>query len=233
VTGGDLVAVRALIARGADVNAPNQQGRTLLTEVLNQRSMMSQGLDPHTLDPYAELLLVAGARATGDDLCCAIRPRGSNPRLIEKLIRAGADVRWAYGDGSTPLYHAAYFNDRPTAALLLEHGADIQAPRRIGFTPLQVAAENDATDVAELLIARGAQLEAREGSEGDTPLHVAAHCDAPRVAALLIARGANVGAVNNAGKTPLDLANERGNSKIAEMLSTTGVPARNPADGAR
>ena len=40
---------------------------------------------------------------------------------------------------------------------------------------------------------------------------------------LLIAKGANINAKNNAGRTPLDLAKQRGNTEIVELLCKRGA----------
>jgi ankyrin repeat protein len=58
-----------------------------------------------------------------------------------------------------------------------------------------------------------------KGKFGSTPLHFAT---SKEIAELLIAEGANVNAKDESGKTPLDLAIQVRNTKIADFLRKHG-----------
>ena len=56
---------------------------------------------------------------------------------VRELLRAGADVNAAQGDGMTALHHAAESNDLELTELLLYAGATVSPSTRLGgFTPL-------------------------------------------------------------------------------------------------
>ena len=72
--------------------------------------------------------------------------------FIETLLRAGADVNDANDRGWTPLHQAAYSNQCPIAAALIESGADLEAEAHgSGGTPLIAALFWGHREVADLL----------------------------------------------------------------------------------
>ena len=64
---------------------------------------------------------------------------------------------------------------------------------------------NDAEGVAQCLAQEPAQLERRDSESGWTPLHSALYFGHVSLAAQLLARGARLEALDDAGRTPLDL----------------------------
>ena len=103
----------------------------------------------------------------------------------------------------------------------LDAGTDVNAKDSARWTPLFYAAYGGHKDIIELLLASGADVNAKD-VKGGTPLQIAAFRDQKETAKLLIAKGADVNAkmVSGAkkGNTPLDAANETGNTEIADLL---------------
>ncbi|HVK53843.1 MAG TPA: ankyrin repeat domain-containing protein [Burkholderiales bacterium] len=60
-------------------------------------------------------------------------------------------------------------------------------------------------------------------TEGNTPLHNAAHEGNLSSLKQLLDKGDDMNARNNAGKTPLDIADEEGHSEIALELTQRGA----------
>ena len=104
-----------------------------------------------------------------------------------KAIVAGADVNakgkeGVYGDGTTPLWHAASGGENEMVELLIAKGADINLSAKwMGTTSLHEAALSGHKKVVELLIAAGADVNAkvsksdeksytRHLKDGQTPL---------------------------------------------------------------
>ena len=147
----DVVAVRALLADGADVNAPRGDGMT--------------GLHWAALNGNAEIAgLLIG---TGADLEAATRigahtalhvaAKEGNGEIVAILAEAGADVAAVTETGASPLHFAAAAGDVRAVAALLDHGAAVDAMEpEWGQTPLMFAAALGRTGAVEALLKAGA-----------------------------------------------------------------------------
>jgi hypothetical protein len=154
-----------------------------------RRVLRKQRLDVNTADdagvpPINYALRACGASATelADLLIAAgadVNGRGTDgfatlplmdaatlgrPDLVERLLRAGADVGASHRNGWTALHSAAMCDDRETVAVLLAAGADPDAADDEGDTPLTVAVKNKCAGTAALLAHRGPPA-AREGQD--------------------------------------------------------------------
>ena len=193
---GKLALVKALLTRGADVNAriAKQPPRFGVSD--------GSGLAPIGATP---LLLAAFCGDT---------------EVLRLLVANGADLRAAASDGSTPLMAAAGMiaqRDETTRVpesdflsavrVLLEMGAPLEATNRRGFRAMHYAAMAGFTSVLKFLVEQGADLNARsvvgrqaasapDGDSGVTPLGVAEgttgtlYHQRPKAAALLRELGA-------------------------------------------
>jgi ankyrin repeat protein len=131
----DLARVRDLLARGADPNALNDEGRAPLVSALMVGSL-----------PLLDLLLDAGADVDGRD------PHGWTPlhyaaqevlpEMAARLIARGADLNAQDEDGNTPLARAVFFARGRNAIvdLLRQHGAREDIANQAGETPRALAA---------------------------------------------------------------------------------------------
>ena len=169
--------IKRLLAAGADVNARDSAGGTILIRMA--------GDDP----AIVRLLLDAGATVTSRDRHGATPLRNSasssNAEVVRLLLDAGADVDIRDDNGFTPLHHAAHRGHARTASgvaaaietvrILIDAGADVRARGAKGRTPLHLAAGNGALeDIVRALIDAGAVAEA-EDELGNTPHDLAAH----------------------------------------------------------
>src|SRR5690349_13515538 len=90
---------------------------------------------------------------------------------VRALLKQGADVGAAHGDGMTPLHWAADRGDAAMAEMLIYAGANVAAVTRIGhYTPLHLASRAGSAPVVAALLKAGADVKARTTSTGVTPL---------------------------------------------------------------
>ena len=149
---GDIAAVRALLADGADVNAAQGDGMTALHWAAE-----------HGDARLAEMLLYAGAvvepvTRIGGYTPLHIAARTGSDAVALMLLGAGADAAAAApGTGTTPLHLAATAGSAPLVTALLDRGADPDAREDVwGQTPLIFAASMNRADAIRALLAAGA-----------------------------------------------------------------------------
>ena len=105
----------------------------------------------------------------------------------------------------------------------LAAGTDVNTKENVlGLTSLHQASSSGHKEIAELLISEGADVNAKDDVEY-TPLHGASRYGHKEVAELLIANGADLNAQDNLdGKTPLDWAIAKDETKISDLLRKHG-----------
>lgn len=145
---------------------------------------------------------------------------GRVDQVFQHLQREPGLVRSHSHDGWTPLHLAAFFGHPGAARVLLDAGADTAAvsANELAVTPLHAALAGGRAEVAAVLIERGADVNVQAAGSGLTPLHYAAAGGLVEIARTLLAKGARADVRSTDGKTPLDLALEKGQSAVAMLL---------------
>jgi ankyrin repeat protein len=146
---------------------------------------------------------------------------------VRVLLKQGADVGAAHGDGMTALHWAAERGDADLAEMLLYAGANVAAVTRIGqYTPLHLAAKAASVPVVEALLKAGANVSARTTNSGVTALHLSASAGSADVAKILIDHGADVNAKESAwGQTALMFAAAQNRADVIRLLLARGADA--------
>lgn len=156
--GNQAGVIAPLVGSGANVNTPNEVGRTAL----------------HVAAAHGHVETVQKLIELGADLNYRDH-RGESPMhrpvffqhvsMISFLIEHGASVTSEDGEGNTPLHVAASMNRDIAAHVLLDAGADVEATNNEGLTPLDLAIINQHGDnmehnaeVAEVLLRYGATI---------------------------------------------------------------------------
>jgi ankyrin repeat protein len=148
---GDVSAVRTLIARHADVNAPQGDGMTALHWAAD-----------HGDSAMTAELLRARANVTSRTRIGAYTPvhiaaRTGNPAVVRALLAAGSDVKATTNSGATALHFAAAAGNPDVVKALLSRGADPNARESSwGQTPLVFAAEYGRAAAIQVLMKHGA-----------------------------------------------------------------------------
>jgi ankyrin repeat protein len=113
---------------------------------------------------------------------------------VRSLLKDGADVNSAQGDGMTALHWAAMKGDVPLAEMLLYAGANVKATTRLGaYTPLTLAAKSGDAAMIAALIKGGADAKAAT-STGVTPLMLAAASGSADAVKVLLDKGSDIDA---------------------------------------
>lgn len=145
-----------------------------------------------------------------------------NPKIVQALIAAGADVNAKDIYGLTPLSYAAMNCNLEKVQILIAAKADVNCHDSKGQTPLFLAAtapeSKDQKAVIESLLEARANPNQQLNMEhpiihindkqanGNTPLHSAASNGSLEITQSLIRAGANPNIKNKNGLTPLDVA---------------------------
>jgi ankyrin repeat protein len=137
---------------------------------------------------------------------------------VEKLIRAGTDVKAANRYGVTPLQVAAVNGSAPMIEKLLAAGAEPNTALPEGETVLMTAARTGDAAAVKVLVEHGAKVNATEGWRKQTALMWAAAEDNVAAAKVLIDAGADIQARSKGGAFTAFLFAVRGGH-----IGTSGV----------
>jgi ankyrin repeat protein len=143
---------------------------------------------------------------------------------VRSLLRSGAEVNAAQGDGMTALHWAAETGSAELARLLIYAGANLEAVTRVAYyTPLHIASEAGNGAVVRGLLEAGAHVHATTRG-GLTPLHNAARAGSVEAIQALLDHGADVNSRESAwGQTPLMLAGSKNRVDAVRALLEGGA----------
>ncbi|XP_070602110.1 CARD- and ANK-domain containing inflammasome adapter protein-like [Erythrolamprus reginae] len=202
--------VAALIERGTDVNARNEEqytpllvacktGKIKSAKVLLEKGASFKDKDPNLSSPL-HLAVEAGAL-----------------HIAKMLLQKGIDPNVTAQGNQTPLHVAAMYNRGELVDLLIEGGAKIDAVTTDLFTPLHVASNKGQTDVALNLLQHKANVHLKN-KRSRTPLHLAAAMGNHATVELLLNFKADPNATDKEKKSPLHFATLGGHFYAVKAL---------------
>lgn len=207
-----VARIRAPLAEGAEVSAPDEQGATPL-----HRAVQAPYQDR---DPLPSLEVVRALLESGADVHARDRT-GVTPAARAVLLNSTAP-------------QAAVDRSVAVLELLVEHGARLDGPCGDVMGGSFAHHSTTATPVYAFLLDHGAPTTDTD-SLGNTPLHATVSSAQPSLVELLLQRGADTAAVNQLGQTPLGIAlrldqrndhQRRARSQIVPLLEAAGAPAQ-------
>jgi ankyrin repeat protein len=205
-------AVGLLLERGANINLRNPEGQTILHKASRRGDIdtiyriSKHGPDVNALDNNGSTPL---------DLAISDANSWRVEEVVRLLLEHGADTNLRNGQGQTALHKASLRGYPSIIYLIVYHGADVDAQDNDGSTPLhlmisKVSMDSEASNGSE----------ASEDSEYSEEYKVFVDFETLRkVIGLLLKHGASVHRENNQGKTPFQVAAERGLEEITGLLS--------------
>jgi hypothetical protein len=150
VENGDLPRARKLVAKGANVNLPDNNGDPALLSAAARgdekmtRLLLDTGADVHVRAKQIGWTALHYAAWTG------------NGSTVQVLLSSGAPVNDQSSGGWTPLMSAMLYGHPDVVEALLAGGADVNACTPKGWTALKEARFRDNKEMVERLIRAGA-----------------------------------------------------------------------------
>jgi len=161
---------------------------------------------------------------TPKDLATAVQAGASKQAL--EMIRKGADVNQAQGEGSTPLLWAVNLRDYDVAKALLEKKANPNAANEFGATPLTEAARLNDDVLVIMLLDAGAKVDSANPDD-ETALMQAIKNGNLKMAQKLVDSGADVNRIEKFhNQTPLIYAAAGGHRDILRLLLSKGADVK-------
>ena len=179
------------------------------------------------LSAFGALMMTAWLGAAPSPSSVADAAMKGDRDAVRALLKQGADVSAAKGDGMTALHFAAERGDAAMTEILVYAGANVAAVTRIGhYTPLHIASRAGNAAVVQALVKAGADVSARTTTSGVTPLHLAASSGNAAVVELLLDHGADADAGESEwGQTPLMFAAAANRVDAIRLLLERGADA--------
>jgi len=147
--------------------------------------------------------------------------------LVQQFLNADPSLLDSYSpEGFTSLALAAHFGKLEVLKFLISRGADVNSVSKhpMNVTALHAALFGRRNDAVNLLLASGADVRPKRGGRGWprsgwTALHYAASLGYSDLASTFIDHGASIDAVDDDGKTPVQVAMEAGHQDIVDLLN--------------
>ncbi|KAK9890720.1 hypothetical protein WA026_012068 [Henosepilachna vigintioctopunctata] len=138
-------------------------------------------------------------------------------KIVEILIKYGADINAVSDTGSTPVRSACFMTHFEVVKYLVERGADINQANYNGGTCLINSVQS--SPLCEFLLKNGADVNARD-IQNKTALHYAIQEHRLETTKLLLKNGANINAKSRYGDDALQMACLKGAVRIFEYLTS-------------
>lgn len=244
----DIEQIRALIAKGADVNYL-ENGRPILgwaaqngnAEVVTL--LLKSGANPNIADTgvgHTPLMRAIETQQAGAILallkakadpnaktpdgksCLTMAVESHKPKVVQALIISGANVKEISADGESPALTAAQDGTEESLEIIRmlgKAGAELNASNA-AYTPLTYAVEQGNTKLVRTLLEAGANP-SKPSTSGRTPLSAAS--SNPEIFTILLEAKADPNGKNGSDETPLAEAIYNNQIDMVKLLLAAGA----------
>ncbi|NOR65238.1 MAG: hypothetical protein GQ468_04405 [Candidatus Scalindua sp.] len=143
-------------------------------------------------------------------------------KLVDILLKCGADINTTDEAGKTPLMLAAESGHKEIVECFLQKNAEIDIQDKQGHTALSLAAHVGKYEIIALLINAGSNIQIKS-NYGNTPLILATDAGHEEVVRQLIDEGGEIDAINKSGNNALIIAMKRSDKSMAKILLDNGA----------
>ncbi|KAL4724248.1 hypothetical protein ACLX1H_008861 [Fusarium chlamydosporum] len=216
---GQLEAVKALMAHGADLYLCNKDGNRHVDQALRLAAVQghtklvtlfhTHGADLEMKDKEGQSPLLQASRE-------------GHSEAVLYLLEQGANTESRDVKGGTPLWYAASNGHETTVHHLYDHGANIESADASGCTPLMMTVKNRHRKLTSFFLKAGAEMRP-ESRQNYTPLCSAADNGDEAMVDLLLDNGAGLNYYSDNKRTALHIAALRGNDMVVRMLIEAGA----------
>lgn len=199
---GNFSVSKFLIEHGADLNIPDNKGRTPIFHTVSEGHyqivdyLISNGADINIKDCEQNTLL---------RLACS---RGY-VNIIELLISKGMDVNEIDYEGNTLAYIASYTNQLEVVECLLKYNVDVSIKSNNNKTPLHYACIHENINMIKCLIDNVKDKVSYVNelyNNNKSCLHIAVENGNLKIIKLLVSYGASINIKDQNGNTPLHIS---------------------------
>ena len=224
--------IRLMVARGADIHVKNDDGNSILSDVADSMPLlkffltefkfsdeeMQEAVSLKTLK-----LLIQNGLQISPDVVKNLFLSAYDVKAIKFLMeKYHVSVNYVDKKGLMQIHRAVYFfNSVDMIKFLLAHGADVNSQTRSGITPLMLAT---SPEIFSFLMKHGADVYAEDQQRRNVLLWQTTLSNSLAIIKVLVEQyHFNVNQTDEAGRSPLMRAVERGSLDAAKYLVTSGA----------
>lgn len=162
---GDVLTVRSLLSKGADVQARGPQGRTALMvaaangDAVTVQALLANGAEVNSRDDAGWTALIFAAH-------------GGDTPTVQALLTQKAHVNAKTNDGGTALMRATLRGHTAVVQMLLANGAEANARDKDEQTALLIAVQGGHITIVQTLLSSGADVQVKN-KDGKTAFDIA------------------------------------------------------------
>lgn len=210
--------IQYLIDSGADVNARNKNGDSVLYLAVKKNK---KDVGDVLLSRNADIF------ATNTENNSPLRIALTEGGEVQDWLITSRTLNIVDGSGNTPLHYAAEWNLKDALSSLIQKGANVNAVNSNGESALFSAVKADSPEIIQLLVENGIITDTRSNLTrdhlGNTPLHYAVKWNSLNAAQSIISLGFDVNSQNLSGKTALSDSARSGKIEMTQLLIQFGA----------